>query len=76
MVDKIEAKKYVADIIGDKYIIPSLGIYNSFDEIDLTKLPNQFVIKCTHDSGGVIVCKDINILNIKKSQKYYKTWIR
>lgn len=68
MVDKIEAKKYVADIIGEEFIIPSLGFYNSFDEIDLTKLPNQFVIKCTHDSGGVVVCKDKNSLNIKKTR--------
>ena len=58
MVDKYEAKGYVSKIIGKEYIIPTIGIYNNFDEIDFSKLPNQFVIKCTHDSGGVVICKD------------------
>ncbi len=58
MVDKYEAKKYVANIIGEEYIIPTLGIYNSFEEINFDKLPNQFVIKCTHDSGGIEIVRD------------------
>ena len=58
MVDKYEAKKYVASIIGDEYIIPTLGIYDKFDDIDFDKLPNQFVIKCTHDSGGIVIVKN------------------
>lgn len=49
MVDKYAVKMYVADIIGEKYIIPTLGVWNHFDEIDFDKLPNQFVLKCTHD---------------------------
>lgn len=52
MVDKYEAKRYVADIIGEEYIIPTLGVWDKFDDIDFDKLPNQFVLKCTHDSGG------------------------
>ena len=58
MVDKYEAKNYVASIIGVNHIIPTLAVYNSVDEIDFEALPNQFVLKCTHDSGGVVVCKD------------------
>lgn len=58
MVDKYEAKSYVADRIGEEYIIPTLGVYNSFDEIDFDKLPDQFVLKCTHDSGGLVICRD------------------
>lgn len=58
MVDKYEAKKYVSNIIGDEYIIPTLGIWDKFDDIDFDKLPNQFVLKCTHDSGGLVICKD------------------
>lgn len=58
MVDKIEAKKYVASIIGEEYIIPTLAVYDDVDEIDFDKLPNQFVLKCSHDSGGVVICKD------------------
>ena len=69
MVDKYEAKKYVGDIIGDEYIIPSIGIYDKFDDINFNELPNQFVIKCTHDSGGIIVCKDKNSFNKKAAKK-------
>ncbi len=58
MVDKYEAKKIVADIIGEEYIIPTLGVWDTVDEIDLDVLPNSFVLKTTHDSGGVVVCKD------------------
>ena len=69
MVDKIEAKQYVASIIGEEYIIPTLDTYNSVDDIDFDKLPNQFVIKCTHDSGGVVVCKDKYNFNRKTALK-------
>lgn len=58
MVDKYEAKKYAASIIGEEYIIPTLGVWNHFDEIDFDSLPNQFVLKCTHDSGGIVICRD------------------
>lgn len=58
MVDKYEAKKYVADCIGAEYIIPTLGVWENFDDIDFDCLPNQFVLKCTHDSGGLVICKD------------------
>ena len=50
MVDKVAAKDYVAGIISKEYIIPTLAVYNSADEIDFDALPNQFVLKCTHDS--------------------------
>lgn len=69
MVDKYEAKKYVSNVIGEEYIIPTLGVWEKFEEIDFNQLPNQFVLKCTHDSGGLIICKDKNILNIKSSKK-------
>ena len=58
MVDKYEAKKYVANIIGEEYIIPTLAVYNSTKEINLDTLPDKFVLKCTHDSGSVAICKD------------------
>lgn len=65
MVDKYEVKKYVASIIGEEYIIPTLGVWNSFDEIDFDALPNQFVLKTTHGGGntGVVICKDKAIFN-------------
>lgn len=69
MVDKYAVKMYVADIIGEKYIIPTLGVWNHFDEINFDKLPNQFVLKCTHDSGGIVICKDKNKLDLKSAKK-------
>ena len=76
MVDKFEVKKYVAEHIGDEYIIPTLGIYNTFDEIDFDKLPNQFVMKCTHDSGGIVICKDKSQFCIKKARKKFKKLLK
>lgn len=58
MVDKYEAKKYVAGIIGEEYIIPTIAVYDSTSEINLDVLPDKFVLKCTHDSGSVAICKD------------------
>ena len=64
LVDKYEVKKYIADLIGEEYVIKTLGIYDKFDDIDFEKLPNQFVMKCTHDSGGIVICKDKTKLDI------------
>lgn len=69
MVDKYEAKRWVASRIGVEYVIPTLGVWDSFDEIEFEKLPNQFVLKCTHDSGGLVICKDKCKLDIKKAKK-------
>lgn len=69
MVDKYEAKKYVAERIGDEYIIPTLGVWERFDDIDFDTLPNEFVLKCTHDSGGVIVCRDKNKFDKEDARK-------
>ncbi len=63
LVDKYEAKKLIAQKIGEKYIIPTLGVWDSFDEINFDTLPEQFVLKCTHDSGGVVICTDKSKLN-------------
>lgn len=69
MVDKFEAKSYVSSIIGNKYIIPTLGVYDNFNEIDFNKLPSQFVIKCTHDSGGLMIVSDKSKLDVKKAKE-------
>lgn len=66
MVDKYEAKSYVASLIGEEHIIPTIGVYDTVEEIPWEKLPNQFVLKCTHDSGGIVICKDKSTLEIKK----------
>ena len=72
LVDKYEVKKYVADMIGEQYIIPTLGVWDSFDDIDFDKLPMQFVLKTTHDSGGVVVCKDKLNFDIDKARRKLK----
>lgn len=69
LVDKVTAKEEVAKIIGEEYIIPTIGVYDSFDEIDFDKLPNQFVIKCTHDCASVILCRDKKDFDIKNARK-------
>ena len=75
MVDKVEAKKYVASIIGEKYIISTLGVWDSVEEIEWDKLPNQFVIKVTSDSGGIVVCKNKSTLDVEKAKaKLAKGW--
>lgn len=68
MVDKYEVKKYVSEIIGEEHIIPTIGVYDKFDEINFGELPRQFVMKCTHDSGSTIVCKDKSELDIKRTK--------
>lgn len=58
MVDKFEAKDIVKKIVGEQYVVRNYGVWNTFDEIDFDSLPNQFVLKTTHDQGGVVICKD------------------
>ena len=69
MVDKYEVKKYVADRIGEEYIIPTLGVWDGFDEIDFDALPEQFVLKCTHDSGGIVIVKDKSKFDRKRARR-------
>lgn len=69
MVDKYEAKEYASQIIGDEYIIPTLGVWDKFSDIDFDKLPNRFVLKCTHDSGGLVICKDKSKLDFVAANK-------
>lgn len=69
MVDKIDAKTYVASVVGDKYLIPTIGTWNTVDDIDWETLPNRFVVKSTNDSGGVVVCKDKKKLDITKAKE-------
>lgn len=64
MVDKYAVKEHVAGIIGEEYIIPTFGVWDKFDDIDFDALPNQFVLKCTHDSGGLVICKDKKSLDL------------
>ena len=68
MVDKYEAKKYVANLIGSEHIIPTIDVYDRVEDINWDKLPNQFVLKCTHDSGGVFICRDKTTFDIEATK--------
>lgn len=83
LVDKFSVKEYVSNIIGKEYIIPTLGVWNKFEDIDFSLLPNEFVLKCTHDSGGLVICKDKSNFDIENARKkinkslnckYYKSY--
>lgn len=83
LADKYLVRDYVKEKIGDSYLINLLGYYSSPSEINYDILPTQFVLKCNHDAGSVIIVKDKNVINkdiiykkLKKSLKYnmyYKT---
>ena len=67
MVDKYAVREYIKEKLGEEYLIPLLGVYDSPEEIDFDILPNQFVLKCTHNSGtGMCICKDKSKLNIEE----------
>lgn len=65
--DKFLVRDYIADKIGGKYLIPLLGVWNSPNEIDYRTLPEQFVLKCNHDSGSVVICTDKSKLDIAET---------
>lgn len=69
LVDKYLVKDVVANIIGKEYIIPTIGAWTSFDEIDFSTLPNQFVLKCNHDSHSVVICQDKEKLDYVAAKK-------
>jgi hypothetical protein len=68
LVDKYEVRKYIAKTIGEEYLIPLIGVWDRFEDIDFEKLPEQFVLKCNHDSGSVIICKDKSSFDIRKAR--------
>lgn len=69
LVDKAEVKPWVAERIGWEHVVPTLGVWNSFKEIDFGSLPNRFVLKCTHDSGGLAVCRDRATFNLGEARR-------
>lgn len=76
MVDKYRVKKYVSNIIGKQYIIPTFGVWKHADDIDFDSLPDKYVLKWTHDSGSILICKDKSSLDkeavINRFNKYEK----
>ena len=69
MVDKSAVKQYVAERIGEEYVIPLLGVWERVEDIDFASLPEKFVLKTTHDSGGLVICKDKKELDVQRAIK-------
>ena len=69
LVDKYRVKQWIADKIGEQYVIPTLAVYDSVDEIDLDKLPDKFVLKCNHDSGNVVICRDKSTFDLQAAKR-------
>lgn len=77
MVDKYAVREYIKEKLGEEYLIPLLGVWDSPDDIDFDKLPNQFVLKCNHNSGlGMCICKDKSKLDINKVKKELKKGLK
>ena len=70
LADKYLVKQYIADLLGEKYVIPLLGVWDNADEIDFDLLPDRFVLKCNHNSGkGMCICKDKSSLDVAKVRR-------
>lgn len=76
LVDKYEVRKYVAEKIGEEYLIPLLGVWEKYEDIDFDKLPNQFVLKCTHDSNSVVICRDKATFDFDAARKRIKDHLK
>lgn len=76
MVDKYLVKEYVANIIGEEYVIPTLGVWRDANKIDWDTLPKQFVLKCNNDSGGIVICKDKDKLNVQETIRFLNTRLK
>ena len=77
MVDKYRVREYITRKIGAEYLIPLLGVWDSPDEIDFAALPEQFVLKCNHNSGlGMCICKDKSTLDLRKVRRELRKGLR
>lgn len=69
MADKYAVKSYVAGLIGKEYVVENYGVWNRWEDIDFSSLPNEFVLKGTHDSGGAFVCRDKKTFDFQRAEK-------
>ncbi len=75
LADKYSVREWIAETIGNKYLVNLLGAWDSFDEIDFDKLPNQFALKANHASGWNIIVTDKSALNISEAKQKFDTWM-
>ena len=75
LVDKYLVRDWVKEKIGEEYLIPLLGVWDSFEEIDFDKLPDQFVLKANHGCGWNIIVKDKAAFDIVEARKKFDVWM-
>lgn len=75
-VDKYAVREFIADTVGSEYLIPLIGVYDTVDSIPFESLPNAFVLKCTHDSGSVFICKDKTLMDLAATKKALQKALR
>ncbi len=74
--DKIAVRDFVAAAIGDKYLIPCLGVYDRAEDIDYDSLPERFVLKCNHGARLNVICCDKNKLDIPAANASLNKWLK
>ena len=74
--DKVEARDYIKEVVGEQYLVPSYGIYDSFKEIDFDKLPNQFILKVNWGCKQNVLCKDKAKFNLNRAKEKLTTWLK
>lgn len=75
-VDKFAVREYISLIIGEKYLIPLIGVYDKVEDIPWNELPDRFVLKCTHGSHSNIICANKKALDIEKSKEQLNKWMK
>ncbi len=75
LADKYLVRQWVAEKIGQEYLIPLYGVWDNFDDIDFDILPNQFVLKCNHGSGMNIICRDKNNFDFEDARQKLTAWL-
>ena len=76
LVDKFEVREYVKEKIGEEYLIDLLGVWDRAEDINFDELPDEFVLKCTHDNRSTVICSDRSKLNIEKAKETLKRGLK
>lgn len=76
LVDKYDVREFVKNAIGEEHLIPCYGVWDKFEDIDFNMLPEQFVLKCTHDSGSVFICRDKSKIDLDFLRKKFNSALK
>jgi len=76
LADKYESREYIKKTIGEEYLVPLYGVWDRFEDIPFDTLPNEFVLKCTHDCGSKLICKNKQSLDINKARIHFKNRLK